>query len=285
MPIRCRACASEVKPGLRVCPECGATLGRGGLARQIRCRSCQNPVPSNLRVCPHCGAALRRSWQSPLLGLLAVLLALGFTYVVTSYLPWDKLRSAAAQVQVPSVAFLVTPTATPSHTATRRPSSTPTATWTSTPLPLTSTATQTPLPPTATPRPATPTARPLPAATALADLVLASPKLVSPGNGDEFRGGDSQIQLTWESIGALAEDEWYSLSLRFAADGATRYNGTWTKDTSWTVPPEAHATAGQSEREFHWDVIVMRQTGTRADGGREGVPISPSSETWIFLWY
>jgi hypothetical protein len=100
-----------------------------------------------------------------------------------------------------------------------------------------------------------------------------------------FRGGGSRIKLSWEPVGVLAEDEWYGVSLRFLADGVVHYSGTWTKETSWIIPSELYTKAGQNERAFQWDVTVMKQTGIRADGGREGVPLSATSETRTFFWY
>jgi hypothetical protein len=109
--------------------------------------------------------------------------------------------------------------------------------------------------------------------------------LLSPDNGLEIRGGGTQIMLRWEPAGSLAEDEWYALSLRFQASGITQYSGTWTKETSWIVPKELYTKAGESERVFHWDVTVMKETGTKPEGGREGVTVSAPSETRSFFWY
>lgn len=101
----------------------------------------------------------------------------------------------------------------------------------------------------------------------------------------EFHGQGSRIELSWESAGGLADDEWYGLSLRFLAGGIMQYSGTWTKEMSWVVPSELYAKAGQSKRAFQWDVTVMKQTGTKPTGGREGVPLAPASETRTFFWY
>lgn len=131
-------------------------------------------------------------------------------------------------------------------------------------------------PPTATRRPA-PTRTPTPP--------YSAPRLIGPENQVEFRGGDAWIQLSWSSVGALVEDQWYAVSLRFMADGVVHYSGTWTKETNWIVPSALYTKAGQSERAFQWDVTVMKQTGTKEDGGREGVALSPPSETRIFFWY
>ena len=101
----------------------------------------------------------------------------------------------------------------------------------------------------------------------------------------EFHGGGSQIVLSWEAVGTLAEDEWYGLSLRFLAGGVLQYSGTWTKETSWIVPPDLYRRAGQVERAFQWDVTIMRETGAKPEGGRDGVPVAPTSETRTFYWY
>ena len=114
---------------------------------------------------------------------------------------------------------------------------------------------------------------------------LSTPRLLNPENGLEIRGSNAQIKLSWEPAGVLAEDEWYALSVRFLADGVVQYGGTWTNETNWMIPSDLYMKAGQFERAFQWDVIVMRQTGTKPDGGREGAPISAASETRAFFWY
>lgn len=284
--MRCPTCGTEVKPGLSMCPACGATVRRVRLlGRKLRCRSCQRRVPSGLTLCPYCGARLRRSWQRPLQVLLTLAILAALVYLGVIYVPrysaqllhlWAELRALPGRVRPPEVAFLVTPTftATPTVTRTPTPTVTPTPMFTRTEVP----PTLTPLPPTLTPtrRPA-PTRTPTPR--------FAAPRLISPDNGLEIYGGGTQITLRWESAGVLAEDEWYAVSLRFLASGVTQYSGTWTKETSWIVPRELYTKAGESERVFEWDVTVMKQTGTKSDGGREGKAVSASSETRGFFWY
>jgi hypothetical protein len=284
--MRCPTCGAEVKPGLSMCPWCGATVRHIRLLRgKLRCRSCQRQVSSGLTVCPYCGAQLRRSWQRPLQVLLTLAILAALVYLGITYLPrysvqlkhaWGELQGLRGRVRPPEVTFLATPTFTATATGTRTPTPTmtPTPTFTSTAVP----PTETPLPPTVTS-----TRRPVPTRTPTPPF--AAPRLVSPDNGSEIRGGDTQITLRWESGGSLAEDEWYAVSLRFRASGTVQYSGTWTKETSWLVPRELYMKAGESERVFEWDVTVMKQTGTKADGGREGVALSAPSETRAFFWY
>jgi hypothetical protein len=286
--MRCPTCGSEVQAGLTMCPWCGATVRHVRLAGgKLRCRSCQRRVPSGLTVCPYCGARLQRSWQRPLQALLMLAVLAALAYLGMTYLPrykaqleqaWADVQALRGRIPAPEVAFLVTPTftATPTATATATPTVTPTPTYTATSVP----PTETQLPPTLTPtrqvtRAPTPTPTP----------PFVAPRLVSPEDGVEIRGGGAQIILRWEQAGTLGEDEWYALSLRFMAGGIPQYGGTWTKETSWVVPKELYMKAGQSERAFEWDVTVMKQTGTKADGGREGVAVSAPSETRAFFWY
>lgn len=287
--MRCPVCGSEVKSGLSMCPWCGATVRRIRLLRgKLRCRSCQRRVSSGLSVCPYCGAPLRRSWQWPLKLLVTLAVLAGLAYLGTTYVPrylprikkaWAEVLALRQRVQIPEVSYLATPTFTATATATRTatPTTTPTPTFTPTPVP----PTETPLPPTLTPTRPPATA----AATRTPTPRFARPVLISPENGLEIRGGDAQIVLRWEPVGSLAEDEWYALSLRFRADGVVQYSGTWTKETSWIVPANLYTRAGQTERVFEWDVMVMKETGTRPDGGREGVALSAPSETRTFAWY
>jgi hypothetical protein len=116
-------------------------------------------------------------------------------------------------------------------------------------------------------------------------LPFAAVRLLGPEDQVEFTGGGSRIELSWEPAGVLADDEWYGLSVRFRAGDVVQYGGTWTKESSWVVPEELHRAAGQDERAFEWDVTVMVQTGIKPDGGLEGVPIGPTSETRTFFWY
>nr|MBC7243990.1 zinc ribbon domain-containing protein [Chloroflexota bacterium] len=279
--MRCRTCGAEVKPGLRLCPECGATLGGSKLlGRTVRCRSCQARVPSGLSFCPYCAAPLKRSWRGVLRGLMILAILSTTVYLLMHYMhyvPWAELRGLLPRrVQAPSLAFLVTATFTAS------PSPTRTLTATATPTPS---RTSTPLPPTDTPTMPPPTATRKPAPTRTPTLPFTALRLIGPENQVEFRGGDAQIQLSWDSVGTLAEDQWYAVNLRFMSGGVAQYSGTWTKETNWVVPSELYTKAGQSERAFQWNVTVMKQTGITEDGNREGIALSPPSETRIFFWY
>ena len=277
--MRCRRCGSEIKPELTICPGCGAPVRHWRLwPGTMHCRACRARVPSGLTVCPHCGQDLRRSWRSLLVTLALGASLLTLAYQLTHHVPWAELRALSERISLPRVALLATPTFTRVPTPVRSA----TATLTLVPTP---TITETPLPPTETPTAPPPTATQAPVPTPTATLHFAQPQLLDPGNESEFHGRGSQIELAWQAAGLLAEDEWYALSLRFLAGGVVQYSGTWTKETSWIVPLEVYSRAGQVEREFQWDVTVMKETGTTPDGGRDGIPQSATSEARVFSWY
>ncbi len=279
----CDRCGAPIQRGLRVCPSCGHTLRQPrSLLGAGYCRSCQKRVSPGLRVCPYCGAPLRPTWLPLASFLLKLSLAVAAIYLLVYAVPWLELsQQITGRVQIPEISFLATATFTPRPTASR--TATPAPTRTATPQPS---ATAIPMEPTAVPSPTTqPTATKPPAPTGTPTPRFATPGLTSPDNGAEFRGSGSTIVLSWELAGALADDEWYALSLRCTADGVVRFSGTWTKDSRWTVPPDLYMMAGQNERTFSWDVTIYQQTGTRPDGGRDGRPVSATREVRTFRWY
>lgn len=135
--------------------------------------------------------------------------------------------------------------------------------------------------PTATPQP-TPQPTPSPTPSAFA---YPAPALLAPADGQVFQGADEVIVLSWVSVGILTEDEWYVVRLRYEAPGAVQPPDVWTKTTSWRAPADLYPPADVEPRLLHWNVIVMRQTGTGPDGTPQGVDVSPVSATRGFYWY
>jgi len=124
-------------------------------------------------------------------------------------------------------------------------------------------------PPTPTPALPTPVSRP-------------APTLREPPDGASFSGKEAQIVLRWDSVGPLAEDEYYVVVILFSHGQETWHDEHWVKETSLQVP--AYLPDVATGDRYEWSVTVMRQTGTRSDGMKEGVPVGPASATWIFTW-
>jgi len=111
-----------------------------------------------------------------------------------------------------------------------------------------------------------------------------APALLTPTDEEVFLGEGAAILLSWTSVGILSEDEWYVVHVHYTVDGKMRSVSEWTQATSWHVPAAFYSAEADSYL-YRWNVIVMRQTGMKPDGTREGVPISPLSETRSFLWF
>jgi RNA polymerase subunit RPABC4/transcription elongation factor Spt4 len=290
--MKCKRCGLTVRPGLTMCPECGAWLRVR--TKKVRCLHCGQRASAALTICPHCGAELRHNVWSQMLLLVVVLAGLGLGLVLTPVVSRRsrevKLASGALPrvklplADLPGLSFLVSsptptsmPTATP--TVTRRPTYTPTATRTSTPT-ATATATSTEI---GSPTPETPTPTPTLAPTATPTLVFAAPRLFGPEDGTVFVGEAEKIVLRWESVGVLAEDEWYAVGLRYLQSGQLQYNGHRVKENDWELPADFFfAKADLPERAYQWDVTVIRvELGPK---GEIGSDISPRSESRTFYW-
>jgi RNA polymerase subunit RPABC4/transcription elongation factor Spt4 len=290
--MKCKRCGLTVRPGLTICPECGARLRVR--TREVRCLHCGQRAGAAFTICPHCGAELRHSVWPQVLHLVVVLAGLGLglvlTPVVSRGLREVKLASGPfprvklPPVDLPGLSFLVsspTPTSTPTATptVTRRPTYTPTATRTATP---TATATATPTE-VGSPTPETPTPTLTPAPTATPTLVFAAPNLLGPQDGTVFVGEAEEIVLRWGSVGVLAEDEWYAVSLRYLQGGQLQYSGHQVKENEWQLPAEFFfAKADPPERAYQWDVTLIRvESGPK---GEIYTDISPRSESRTFHW-
>ena len=200
--------------------------------------------------------------------------------------PSRHFTDVPAMVEVTPIVVDSAPTDTPEPTAsptwTPRPSDTPSPTPNDTP-----TRTNTPRPPTRTPTATpsstptiTPTATPSPSPTP----AYARPRLLEPIAGQYFSGAETRIELRWEPVGSLKEDEWYGLIFRYVHEGLDIETGAWVKETSWVVPGYFAGQADEPQRRYEWGVVVVKEVGRRADGSREGLEISPRSEMRDFTW-
>jgi len=300
----CRWCGASVSPKDVLCPRCGARLRR----ESSTCRRCRKEIRSGLAVCPHCGEdLLRRSVPWKLIGSVGgVFGAAVLVYLVLAFVPLPFQLPLLTSAPIATATEVILPP-TPTGTATpRRPTATPTRRATATPV-ITETATLEASPthtvtvtatsvvtPTFTaevaetatfsPRPTgTPAAYP----TEVVGYGYAAPQLLRPAdetdlpeNQFNFSNG-SDIDLAWEPVDSLGENQWYELSVTYTGlDGRQSAQVNWTKGTSFRVPLEWHDHIMGGEREVYWRVTVV--SGTPGTGA--GRAISPASETWMFRW-
>ena len=183
----------------------------------------------------------------------------------------------------PIVSIIVptdTPEPTPSFTWTPSPSDTPFPTLTDTP-----TQTDTPRPPTSTPTQTyTPTSTSTSTPSPTPTLSYSKPRLLKPEAGQYFSGAETRIELHWEPVGILKEDEWYGLMLRYVHEGQDIETGAWLKEAFWVVPSYFAGQADEPKRRYEWGIVVVKEINKRSDGSREGMEISPRSEVREFIW-
>jgi hypothetical protein len=161
---------------------------------------------------------------------------------------------------------------TPTERATAEPEATNGATVepTETTEAATEEPTEAPPPPTNTP--------------AVGELKYPPPVLLEPPANQPV-GWKSTVLMIWNSVGELAEDEYYHLHMerRPQTEGQEWYGDyVYTKDTEYRAegafldpfhPPQA-----QGQGVVYWWVRVVRKTGEDANGKPIGIDISPYSE-------
>ena len=110
--------------------------------------------------------------------------------------------------------------------------------------------------------------------------LLAAPTLLGPADGEQFDGADAVIVLEWTPMEGLAPDDHYVVHIthRLGLDSQ------WTKETT-LQPPSYLYDLGKDDRHYEWYVVVMRLTGERADGVKEGYATGKPSETRSFIWW
>ncbi len=152
-----------------------------------------------------------------------------------------------------------------------------------------------------TPQP-TPTATPGPAtATPTAGPRFRMPVPVGPADGGLI-AGNSDLLLTWTSVGVLSEDEWYVVTLVASDSSVAPVPPYWTKSTSWRLPRDTQsggagtmqaASAGEAGAasaaslsaatppaiEYTWQVQVLSGTP-----GKPGPLLSPPSPARKVVW-
>lgn len=280
----CRWCGARILEGTTICPNCGARLRR----ESTNCPQCKREMRVGLAICPYCGEELgRRRIPWKLIAMLGgVALAAIVIYALLTILPLPvNLPLFAAPPSPTPTEVILPPTATPTDTP-RPPTATPTATATFTPV-ITATATITAVATTAPVESPVPRETPIIAPTEAPALKYHAPQLIGPEDETglpsdtppEFSTG-SAIELRWQPVGTLAEDEWYAVSMTYMdRNGEPAERVRWTKETIWSVGQGLHDLLGE-DRAVSWNVKVVSDP----TGSGEGVAISPPSETWTFRW-
>lgn len=127
----------------------------------------------------------------------------------------------------------------------------------------------------------TPTPPPAPTATPTPGQPFAAPQLLYPIQNADLE--DEAIALQWTSVGILAEDEWYAVSLRYLGrrpEGQPSEIVVYTRTTLWRIPQDWRPGSQSPEHRFEWTVQVIRRTDLR----EPPVPLSLASKVRRFRW-
>lgn len=102
---------------------------------------------------------------------------------------------------------------------------------------------------------------------------------LSPGDGAVFAGPDAGIQLSWGSVGELAEGMQYQVISVFPHQGATWTDTQTTRNTSLTLPRYLYDLLTDSRR-LDWRVTVLQVSPASPNGAA----ICPSSASRSLVW-
>jgi hypothetical protein len=130
---------------------------------------------------------------------------------------------------------------------------------------------------------ATPQAGRAPEAKPTSAFKYSAPALVGPDNEARFAGQFLPVVLEWKSVGKLAADEYYDVTIMHFVGDEPRYWGGPVKETTWRVPVEAGFGQAGNDR-FQWWVTV-RKAGTAPGPGKLDQGLSPASEVRTFYWH
>lgn len=108
-------------------------------------------------------------------------------------------------------------------------------------------------------------------------------EIISPEIGVRFTGTAEPIVLEWKPARALADDEYYLVSIDFNYVETNSRRDYVTRETEFLLPEDLYRTPNCSV--FNWQVTLMRQTGTTPAGPPEDVPISFNSLYWYVQWF
>jgi hypothetical protein len=109
-------------------------------------------------------------------------------------------------------------------------------------------------------------------------MTYSPPVLLDPENGAE-RGPGYKAILTWQPVGELSPNEYYHVEVCW--NGCSVFWGDYVRDTTYEFPWFKRGYA--IDDRYYWHVTVRVQRG-EAPAGPLDPPISPPSETWMFMY-
>ena len=127
-----------------------------------------------------------------------------------------------------------------------------------------------------------PTAGPTPTATN--PPPYQAPNLLLPADGAPFTTANDSIALQWSSVGTLRSDEYYAVTVEDVTEGEGRRLVDYVTDTKFIVPASFRPNSSVPHV-LRWTVLVVRQTGSSADGQAIYQPAGIVSNPRTFIWW
>lgn len=110
----------------------------------------------------------------------------------------------------------------------------------------------------------------------------AAPALLLPADGAPFTGSNT-ITLQWASVGSLAANELYVVTIEDVTAGDDTREVAYVTDTKYIIP-SALRPKDNIVHIFRWRVSVVRQTGTAPNGDPQYSSAGAVSLSRVFSW-
>lgn len=127
-----------------------------------------------------------------------------------------------------------------------------------------------------------PTAGPTPTATN--PPPYQAPSLLLPADGAPYTAANDTIALQWSSVGTLRSEEYYAVTIEDVTEGEGRRLVEYVTDTKFIVPASFRPNSSVPHV-LRWTVLVVRQTGSSADGQAIYQPAGNVSNPRTFIWW
>jgi LysM repeat protein len=111
-----------------------------------------------------------------------------------------------------------------------------------------------------------------------------APNLLLPADLASIPGQDDTVTLQWASVGTLAENEAYQVTVVYRTeDGEEHKLVEYVPDTKFIIPASFRANV-RDPLAYRWSILAVRQTGTDDDGDPIWESAGAASSPRIFVW-
>ncbi|MCX6054690.1 MAG: LysM peptidoglycan-binding domain-containing protein [Chloroflexi bacterium] len=110
-----------------------------------------------------------------------------------------------------------------------------------------------------------------------------SASLLLPADGSVYTNFNDPIVLQWSSVGTLRDTEAYAVTVEDVSTNGEKKIVEYVQDTKLIVPANIRP-LDNTNHIFRWSVVVVRQTGTTADGQPLYTVFGQTSLPRVFGW-